>query len=172
VRKPCIPGPSFSWWVPRPSSTICVLLVGAALAVMLTLDQEAFAKTSPTRSYGWPFIYQVELREAMGTGPRPPSRFDPSWLSVDIAISAGILASAYYTVHWLAYRLIGPSRYTVRSSSLTIAVIATLLALCKASWVLTVFILYGAFLYGLTSPLLLVAIILYRRFSTGHGPAR
>jgi hypothetical protein len=163
-----VAGPSFSWWMPRPSSTICALLVGAALAVMLTIDQSL--GKSPARSYGWPFTYQVEPRGAMGAVPA--SRFDPGRLAVDVVISAGILASAYCTMQWLAHWLIGPSRYTVRSSLLTIAAIAVLLSLYRLSWQLALLILYEAFLYGLISPLLLIAILVHRGFSSGRSPTR
>lgn len=159
--------PSFSWWRPRPSSTIGALLVGSALAVMLTIDQEL--GKPPTRRYGWPFIYQVEPHE--GVRAVPASWFNPGRLAIDVVISAGILASAYCTAQWLAYRLFGPSCYTVRSLLLTIAAVAVLLAVYKTSWLLALFVLYGAFIYGLISPLLLAAILLYRRFSSGCGSA-
>ena len=101
----------------------------AALAVMLTIDKSM--GKPPAERYGWPFTYQVEPHEDRGAAPA--SQFDPGKLAADIVISAGILASAYCTLQWFAHRLLGPSRYTVRSSLLTIAAIAILLALLRLS---------------------------------------
>jgi hypothetical protein len=130
---------------------------------MMALDHNL--GKSLDRKRGFPFVFHVAPRDgSSGALPVPAVAewFNAGMLAADILVLCGLSASCYFTLRWLSHQVFGTSRLNVRSLMLAIVACAGLMALLQQDFIINVFVLLGAFAYGLTSPFFLVVILVCR----------
>jgi hypothetical protein len=151
---------------------LVTLLVGIAVGLLNTLDGN-FGK-GPTREFGFPFTFRVEI-EPMGPPGGPPPRFDLLCLAANLGVAGVMLASSFFVAQVAGNRWGRPSRLTVRSLVMLVAASALVLASLRFALVLAWLILVSSWLYGMVSPLVAVMILIVNAFGRSPfstGPSR
>jgi hypothetical protein len=159
VASPGHRGTNRNRWIPLPLTLVVAMVVGYALFVYVTLDQNL--GKPPVAKYGWPVTYRVEPRNVYAA-PNTPSQFYPAAVFIDISVALGLLASTCFTTQFLLSLRGRTPRYTLRMVCLWIAAIALLLAMWRYARELLLLGLVAALCYGLASPVLMVIILLRR----------